>query len=87
MLTEEEYLEKITGLLTKQVTDFATYIRSVRGKALKQDFTKLVRLMNDGDELWEWEWYAKVGERDCYSLGWCILRESRAVAYHCHSSS
>jgi hypothetical protein len=87
MLTEEEHLNQITGLVTRRVTDLDAYIRSVKGKKLKHEFRKLVRRMDEADELWEWEWYAQVGPRDCYSLGWCILRNAHAIAYHCHSSS
>jgi hypothetical protein len=87
MLTDEEYLDKITDLVTKRITDFDTYIRLVKGKKLKHEFSKLVRLVGKNDELWEWEWYATVGPRECYSMGWCVLRDSRAIASHCHSSS
>lgn len=87
MLTEEEHLASLPELLTQQILDFEAYFKSVRGKELKRDFKKLTSKMAEGDELWEWEWWAPRGPRNSYSMGWCIVRQGLAVASHCHSHS
>lgn len=86
-MTETEHLESLVALLTTQVLDPVAYITTIRGKSLKREFEKLMRLVRDGDELWEWEWWGPVEPRNRYSMGWCVVRDGRATASFCHSHS
>jgi len=83
MLSEEEVLRDLTDRLTQQITDVDGYTKSVRGKKLRAELEKFARQMLEGDELWEYEWSATVGGRDCYEVGWCVVRDKRAVARLC----
>ena len=87
MQTEAEHLASLPSLLKQRVVNPREYIRTVRGKSLKQEFKKLTSRMESGDELWEWEWFGTSGPRNSYSMGWCILRQGVAIASHCHSFS
>jgi len=86
-MSEAEHLRWVVQHLKEEIADPAAYVASVRGKPLKHEFTKLVRLMTDGDQLWEWEWFGKIGPRDSYSMGWCVVRKGVAVASYCYSYS
>lgn len=87
MKTEAEHLAELKGLLTQRITDPTAYVATVKGKPLKHEFGKLVRLMKEGDEIWEWEWRGRSGPRNGYSFGWCVVRNGEAIASHCHSYS
>ena len=87
MKTEAEHLAELKGLLTQRIADPPTYVKTVKGKPLKHEFGKLFRLMQDGDEIWEWEWWGSSGPRHSYSFGWCVVRNGEAIASHCHSFS
>ena len=52
MKSEDEMLAELEDLLTHRIEVPADYVRGVRGKKLKQEFGKLVRLLNTEDELW-----------------------------------
>ena len=87
MLSEDESLKLVSPSITTRIEDPTTYLGSIRGKALKQEFKKLIRGVQHGDELWEWEWWGPTEPRNRYSLGWCIIRNGEAVASYCHSYS
>ena len=87
MKTDAEHWEELKGLLTKRIADPVAYVVTVKGKPLKHEFGKLVRLMQEGDEIWEWEWRGPVEPRNRYSLGWCVVRAGEVIASHCHSFS
>jgi hypothetical protein len=87
MKTEAEHLADLKALLTQRIEDPAAYVATVKGKPLKQHFQKLIRMMQQGDELWEWEWWGTAGPTSSYSFGWCVVRRGEAIASHCHSSS
>jgi hypothetical protein len=53
MQTEAEHLASLPSLLKQRVVNPGEYIRTVRGKSLKQEFKKLTSRMESGDELWE----------------------------------
>lgn len=86
-MTEAEHLESLATLLTKRIVDPASYVPTIRGKFLKNEFRKLMRRTLDGDELWEWEWWGAVEPRNRYSMGWCVVRNGHAIASFCHSDS
>jgi len=87
MKTQDEMLAEVKDLLTHRIEVPADYIKTVRGKKLRQEFGKLLRLMDDEDELWEWEWWGPTEPRNSYALGWCVLRNGVPIASHCHSES
>ena len=87
MKIETEDLESLASLLTERIFDVVTYITSIRGKSMKNDFKKLTRLMEDNDQLWEWEWWGPTEPRNRYAMGWCVVRDGHAIASICHSDS
>ena len=87
MLSEEELLRDTVNWLKERVVDVEAYIKTVRGKKAREELKRFARRMQAGDELWEYEWAAQVGPRDCYDVGWCIVREKQAVARWCAHSS
>lgn len=87
MKSDAELLAELKMLLTKKIDDPGLYVKEVKGKALKQEFGKLVRHMRQDDKLWEWEWWGAIEPRHCYSMGWCVVRNGEPIAFHCHSSS
>ncbi len=87
MQTEAVHLASLPSLLKQRIVDPSEYIRTVRGKSLKQEFKGLASRMGSRDELWEWEWWGTIGPRSSYFMGWCIVRQGVAIASHCHSSS
>ena len=87
METQDEMLSEVKDLLTHRIEVPADYIKTVRGKKLRQEFAKLLRLMDDEDELWEWEWWGPTEPRNSYARGWGVLRNGVPIASHCHSDS
>jgi hypothetical protein len=87
MKSEDEMLAELKDLLTHRIEVPADYVRGVRGKKLKQEFGKLVRLMGTEDELWEWKWWGPVEPRNRYAFGWCVLRDGVPIASYTHSES
>ncbi len=76
----------LVSFLKKRIEDTDLYLREVSGKALKNQFKKLVRRMKENDELWEYHGSADVGQRYCYEYGWCIIRNGVVVekeVIHC----
>ncbi|WP_431261665.1 hypothetical protein ACQ859_15305 [Roseateles chitinivorans] len=74
-------------VLTRQVMNMTAYLGEVRGKQLKGEFRKLVRLMTEEDQLWEWEWFGGPDRPRSYAMGWCILRDGKEIMSICHSTS
>ena len=87
MSNENIPMADINDWLTVQITDPQSYRHQLVGKQLKAEFNKLLLQMQAGDQLWEWEWHATVGRRNCYSFGWVVIRDRQEIASHCHSSS
>ena len=87
MHTETEHLEFVAAHLSKEIEDPKVYLKSVRGKFLKQEFKKLLRHMQPTDQIWEREWFGPTEPRNSYSLGWCIVRNGSAIESHCRSFS
>jgi hypothetical protein len=69
----------LINYLKKQVDDPESYVKDVRGKKLKEQFRKIVRHMQAGDQLWEYHWSEERGPRFCYGYGWCIVRNGVVV--------
>lgn len=87
MKTEAELLAELKGLLKLRVDDPGSYAKTLRGKPLRHEFGKLVRMAQPGDELWEYEWYGPEGPWNRYDFGWCLVRGGDPIAYYSHSSS
>lgn len=66
--------------ITKRIDNVDDYLLQVRGKRLKQQFKRIVRAMESGDQLWEYYWSAERSGRHNYSYGWCIVRDYQIVA-------
>ena len=87
MRVEEALQREMASQLSNQIMDLAAYIKSVRGKKAREELKSFARQMQEGDELWEYEWAGKVGPRDCHETGWCLVRDKQVVARHCAYSS
>ena len=74
---------RIIGSLTEQVPDPQAIVAHRR---TDPDLRRLVAAMVPGDQLWEWHWSGRLGVRDAYSIGYCIVRDRWVVDSHCHSS-
>ncbi|MCH8619593.1 hypothetical protein [Undibacterium sp. TS12] len=66
--------------LTQRIDNVDDYLLLVKGKRLKQQFKKIIRVMTVTDQLWEYHWSAERGGRFNYSYGWCVVRDGQVVA-------
>lgn len=79
MTAATELALDLVNFRTKRIDDKESYLSTVRGKNLKSQFKKIVRHMQEHDELWEYHWSADVAERVSYEDGWCIVRNGIVV--------
>jgi len=73
--------------LRRQIEDPAAELSQITGKKLKHEFKRLLAHLAPGDHLCDWGWEGKIGPRDSYSFGWCLVRDGRVVYSICHSYS
>ena len=62
-------------------------LAQVVGKKLKHEYKRLLASMLAGDHLCDWAWEGRIGVRDAYSFGWCVVREGKVLYSVCHSTS
>lgn len=79
MTAATELALDVMDFRTNRIDDKESYLSTVRGKSLKSQFKKIVRHMQEHDELWEYYWSADIAERVSYEDGWCIVRNGVVV--------
>lgn len=80
-------MQHLLNCLTHQVQDISAERATIKDKEIRKGFADLLAVMQPEDQLWEYEWYEPPGGRDCYSFGWCVIRQGRVIDIYCHSYS
>jgi len=76
-------LQKLREHLTNRIADPQAFLASLPRKARKGVYGKMVSEMQEGDELWEWEWSVIREVRSSFSAGICIVRAGDVIYSVC----
>lgn len=82
MQTESETLELLRPFLTSRIESPSEHVKELRGKALKSEFKRFSKILQPGDELWNYHWSLDRGSSYSYEYGWCIIRGTVLIAKH-----